>query len=96
LSGERMPAAEALRIGLVHEVCAADTLDETVARIADELLHGAPHATTELKAAAARHASPNLDQILAHVPPPHDPKSAEAQEGIASFREKRKPSWYPK
>ena len=90
-----MPAAEALRIGLVHEVCDAAKLDDTVARIADEMLHGAPHATAALKAAAARYASPNLDEILAHVPPPHDPKSAEAQEGIAAFREKRKPSWYP-
>ena len=95
LSGERIPAAEALRIGLVHEVCAADRLDETLARIADELLRGAPHATSELKAAAARYASPNLDEIAAHVQPPHDPKSEEAQEGIAAFREKRKPGWYP-
>ena len=57
----------------------------TLARIADELLLGAPHAASALKAAAARHASPNLDEILAHVPPPHDPRSAEAQEGIASL-----------
>jgi methylglutaconyl-CoA hydratase len=96
LSGERIPATEALRLGLVHEVCAADKLDDTLARIVDELLHGAPHATSELKAAAARYASPNLDQILAHVLPPHDPQSDEAKEGIAAFREKRKPNWYPK
>jgi 1,4-dihydroxy-2-naphthoyl-CoA synthase len=25
----------------------------------------------------------------------HNPKTPEAIEGIASFREKRKPSWYP-
>ena len=36
-----------------------------------------------------------IAEIIAHVPPAHDPKSTEAQEGIASFREKRKPSWYP-
>ena len=96
LSGERIAAADALRLGLVHALCDAAALDETVMRITDELLHGAPHAAHVLKAAAARYASPNLDEILAHVQPPHDPKSAEAQEGIASFREKRKPSWYPK
>jgi methylglutaconyl-CoA hydratase len=95
LSGERISATEALRLGLVHALCDAAALDETVARITDELLLGAPHATHVLKAAAARYASPNLDEILAHVQPPHDPNSAEAQEGIASFREKRKPSWYP-
>ena len=95
LSGERIQAADALRLGLVHEVCDAAALDATVARIVDELLHGAPQASAELKAAAARYASPNLAEILAHVHPPHDPKSAEAQEGIASFRDKRKPGWYP-
>jgi methylglutaconyl-CoA hydratase len=95
LSGERIAAAEALRVGLVHELCATTELDAALARISDELLHGAPHAVSALKSAAARYASPNLDEILAHVQPPHDPRSAETQEGIASFREKRKPSWYP-
>ena len=95
LSGERIQAADALRLGLVHELCSADALDATLAKIVDELLLGAPHAIAELKAAAAHHASPNLEEILAHAHPPHDPRSSEAQEGIAAFREKRKPSWYP-
>lgn len=95
LSGERIQAADALRLGLVHELCEPLVLDATLAKIIDALLLGAPHAMTALKAAAARYASPNLAEILASVPPPHDPKSAEAQEGIAAFREKRKPSWYP-
>jgi methylglutaconyl-CoA hydratase len=95
LSGERMPASDALRLGLVHEVCEAAKLDEALARVTDELLHGAPQAGSALKAAAARYASPNLDEILADIQPPHDPKLAEAQEGIAAFREKRRPNWYP-
>jgi methylglutaconyl-CoA hydratase len=95
LSGERIAAAEALRLGLVHEICEAPGLDAALERIVDALLLGAPHASSALKAAAARYASPNLDEILAHVPPPHDPKSAEVQEGIAAFKEKRKPGWYP-
>ena len=94
LSGERIVPAEAQRIGLVHAVCDAAALDETLARITDELLHGAPGAIAELKAASAQFASPNLDAILAHRAP-HNPKSPEAVEGIASFREKRNPSWYP-
>jgi methylglutaconyl-CoA hydratase len=95
LSGERIPAADALRLGLVHELCEEPALEATVARIADDLLLGAPQAANALKAAAARYASPNLDEILAHIHPPHDPTSAEAQEGITAFREKRKPRWYP-
>ena len=94
LSGERIKAAEALRLGLVHEVCDAASLEETVARIADELLHGAPGAIAALKEASAPFGSPPLSAILAHRPS-HDAKTTEAIEGIASFREKRKPSWYP-
>ncbi len=95
LTGERIAAADALRLGLVHELCEPIALDATLAQITDALLLGAPHATSALKAAAARYASPNLAEIMASVPPAHDPKSAEAQEGIAAFREKRKPNWYP-
>jgi methylglutaconyl-CoA hydratase len=95
LSGERIQAADALRLGLVHEVCEPLVLEATLTQITDALLLGAPHASAALKVAAARYASPNLDTILAHGHPPHDPKSPEAQEGIAAFREKRKPNWYP-
>ena len=95
LTGERIRAADALRLGLVHELCEPMVLDATLTQITDALLLGAPHATSALKAAAARYASPNLAEIMASVPPAHDPKSAEAQEGIAAFKEKRKPSWYP-
>jgi methylglutaconyl-CoA hydratase len=94
LSGERITAQEAFRLGLAHQVCAADALDETLARIADEMLLGAPGAIATLKHAAAQYAAPTLSAILA-VQPGHDSKTPEAIEGIASFREKRKPSWYP-
>jgi methylglutaconyl-CoA hydratase len=94
LSGERITAAEALRLGLAHQVCAANALDEALAGIADAFLHGAPGAISALKSAAAQYASPTLSTILA-IQPGHDPKTPEALEGIASFREKRKPSWYP-
>ena len=94
LSGERIAAADALRIGLAHVVCDAASLDETLARIADDLLHGAPGALRHLKSAAAQYASPPLPAISANRPA-HDPRTPEALEGIASFRAKRKPSWYP-
>ena len=69
-------------------------LEETIARIADEFLLGAPDALAKLKSAAAEFAVPSLSAILAYRPP-HSSKTPEAVEGIASFREKRKPSWYP-
>lgn len=94
LSGERIAPAEAMRVGLVHHVCEAAMLDDTLARITDELLLGAPGAIAELKHATADFALPPLS-VIETRPPAHGPRSAEAQEGIASFREKRKPSWYP-
>jgi methylglutaconyl-CoA hydratase len=94
LSGERITPAEALRIGLVHQVCDGASVEETLGRLTDDLLHGAPGALIELKNFAAQFASPTLSAILAQSAP-HNPRSPEAVEGIASFREKRKPNWYP-
>jgi methylglutaconyl-CoA hydratase len=95
LTGERISANDALRIGLVHQVCETVELDDALTRVTDELLHGAPGAISMLKSAAAEYSAPTLSAILANKAT-HDPKSAEALEGVASFREKRKPSWYPK
>ena len=95
LSGERISPAVALRLGLAHEVCDTAQIDETLAHVTDELLHGAPGAMRELKQASDRYSAPSLASLLADKPAPHGPRSAEAQEGIASFREKRKPNWYP-
>jgi methylglutaconyl-CoA hydratase len=92
LSGERIAAAEALRIGLAHQLCPAAALDAAVAEIADALLHGAPGAIRELKQALVRLATPPWP---AEASTPRQ-RTPEAIEGIASFREKRKPSWYPR
>jgi methylglutaconyl-CoA hydratase len=91
LSGERIGAAEALRIGLVRQVCPAPALDAAVGEIADALHHGAPGAIRELKAACARLATPPWPAEISHGAPTRTAES----EGIAAFREKRKPSWYP-
>jgi methylglutaconyl-CoA hydratase len=44
LTGERISAAEAARVGLVHEVVPPDQLDTAVERVAGELLQGGPDA----------------------------------------------------
>jgi methylglutaconyl-CoA hydratase len=94
LTGERMTAGEALRLGLVHQLCAAQSLDSAVVEVADALLHGAPSAMAELKAATSRLAAPPWPAAEARIGQGL-PKTWEAIEGIASFRDKRKPSWYP-
>ena len=94
LSGERMSPAEALRLGLAHEICAGSALEDVVARIAEEFLQGAPGAIATLKSAAVKYAPVGRAAILAQEVA-QDPTAAEALEGLASFREKRKPQWYP-
>ncbi len=99
LSGERFSAVEALRLGLVHQICAVDKIEAELAPIIEGLLLGAPGAIASLKAVAARLAVPGIDGTLLG-----DLEAAsrdmlttpEAKEGVASFLEKRKPSWYPK
>lgn len=93
LSGERITAAEALRIGLAHEAHGSGEADARLAPLIDAFLHGAPKATAELKQRVAH--------ITSGAPAPKDSgekrgleRTPEAQEGVAAFREKRKPAWY--
>ncbi|HEY0877458.1 MAG TPA: enoyl-CoA hydratase-related protein [Zeimonas sp.] len=98
LTGERFDAAEALRIGLVHEVVAPAALAETGARIADQLLQNAPQATTQTKAAILEQAHGDVSsQAFERAVSQHAARrqSDEAAEGFASFRQKRAARWYP-
>lgn len=98
-TGERFNAAEAKRIGLVHEVVALEELAAAGEKVVDALLRNAPGANTATKAATLRHAwtatqMADFDAIVAaHAT---GRQSAEAAEGLASFHDKREASWYPK
>jgi methylglutaconyl-CoA hydratase len=95
LTGERFGAADALRIGLAHEVVSAEKLDQKLGEIIDALLHGAPGAQRTLKDGMERSASPTVAEIMMRKASHGSSRTAEAIEGTASFKEKRKPSWYP-
>lgn len=88
ISGERIAADAALRIGMAHEVCAADQADALLADIVEACMLGAPKAQALIKkAVAAAVAGEAFDM-------PHGTGLPEAKEGIAAFKEKRKPAWY--
>jgi methylglutaconyl-CoA hydratase len=87
LTGERFDADTALRIGLVHEV-AAD-LDGTVERVVAEILTSGPEAVRAAKALVRE--QPPADD-LPHVAARRR-TSAEGQEGLRAFLEKRPSAW---
>ena len=100
LTAERFSAAEAYRIGLVHEIVPGEAeLDEAVGEIVDALLANGPVALGECKSLIKAVANRPITQDviidtarrIARVR-----ASAEGKEGMAAFLEKRKPSWIQK
>ncbi len=96
LTAERFSAAEAHRIGLVHEVVAADALDAKVAELTRALVSASPNAVRACKRLVQDVAEREIDDALvAHtVAGIADIRSsAEGKEGVQSFLQKRKPNW---
>jgi methylglutaconyl-CoA hydratase len=96
LTAERFAASEALRIGFVHEVVAAEALDDKVAAIIKALVNNSPNAVKEAKTLVRDMAGRSVDQELLADSARRIADiraSAEGREGVASFLEKRKPSW---
>ncbi len=96
LTAERFSAAEALRIGFVHEVVAADALDAKVAELAQALVNAGPAALKACKKlmqdVAGHDITPEL--VAMTVASIADVRvSPEGREGLQSFLNKRKPNW---
>src|SRR5204862_6006449 len=95
LTGARFTAARAREIGLVHAVVPARELDSAVAAYVRELLTAAPEAVAAAKALIREvwgrplnEARPITAEAIASRR-----VSAEGQEGLRAFLEKRKASW---
>lgn len=98
VTGELFDAAEAARIGLVHQAVPAADLDAAVARSLDALGKGGPAAQREAKllalriGGATRQSAERLDvdnaALIARLR-----VSAEGQEGLSAFLDKRPPRW---
>ena len=98
ITGERFDAREARRIGLVHEVCPDDGLDQAAAPIIDAILKSAPDAVRDSKRLVLAHAGLDLtEQQVETLSAQAAVKraSTEAAAGLASFLDKRDPPWYP-
>jgi methylglutaconyl-CoA hydratase len=96
LTAERFGAAEAHRIGFVHEVVAAEALDAKVAEILKALTGASPAAVRACKRLIAEVAGQDIDDALIArtVEGIADIRaSEEGREGVQSFLQKRKPSW---
>jgi methylglutaconyl-CoA hydratase len=98
LLGESFDAARAQAIGLINRVAADEgALDADVRSIVSSLLQGAPGALAETKRLFRELWPAPLADDLHRANAFHlaARNSAEAQEGIAAFNEKRPPSWAP-
>jgi methylglutaconyl-CoA hydratase len=97
LTGERFDAAEAMRIGLVHEVVAADAMEAKLAGVIDAIYLSGPNAMAMTKRSFLGANGLLLDQrqvdMLSHEGWTQR-ASPEGHEGTGAFKDKRKPAWY--
>ena len=98
LTAERFEAAEAYRIGLVHDIVPHGQLDDRVNELLGPLLMAGPAAQAECKALIRAVANrPIGEEVIADTVERIATvrASAEGKEGVGAFLRKRSPSWVP-
>ena len=98
VTGERFAAAEAYRIGLVHEIAPAEKIDDKIDELLIHLVVGGSAAHAKTKSLIDLMTYSPLDQTLMEETARRISQvraSDEGKEGIRSFLEKRKPNWVP-
>ena len=95
MTGKMMPATEAERIGLINHAVPTDQLDEMVYGLAEELAQGARQAIRWTKTVAniplREIAHQVMDACMGYEMMTN--LSADHQEAVNAFREKRKPKF---
>lgn len=98
LTAERFEAAEAYRIGLVHDIVLPGELDHRVNELLGALFLAGPHAQAESKALIRAVAHRPIDDGVIADTAARIAKvraSPEAKEGVAAFLGKRRAAWAP-
>ncbi len=95
LTGRRLSAQDAHRLGLVNEVVPAERLMETAQRWAAEILECSPLAVRASKEAAVKGLARPLEEVITAVFPGMEAmvRSEDFVEGPKAFAEKRRPQW---
>jgi methylglutaconyl-CoA hydratase len=96
LTGEEFDSAEAYRIGFIHDICEEEELNGKVGQLLAHLYTSGPKAMTAVKELIplAEHALiteetvEETSRLIAEIR-----ATAEAQEGLTAFLEKRKTAW---
>ncbi len=96
LSGEEFDAAEGYRIGLLHDICEEPELNAVVGRMLANLYSSGPRAVVAVKKLIPEvAATPVSDELMEKLSQriAGIRVTAEAQEGLSAFLEKRKTPW---
>lgn len=98
LSGEVFNAKKAMEMGLAHETCSHEELDEACEAVVASFLKAAPMATIEAKKLIRNVTSLPKEEILEYTLEAIAKQrvSAEGQEGMKCLLDKSKPSWVEK
>ncbi len=100
LSGRRFSADEALKFGLIHEICSGDDLNKRAEETITEFLRAAPQAQKQAKKLikivtntkfSKEELNVKVCEIIAKVR-----TSSEGQEGMEALLNKRTPRWQKK
>jgi methylglutaconyl-CoA hydratase len=95
LTGRTMEASEAKEMGLVNEIVPAENLMQRVNELAETLISVSPSSVTRAKHLLTCAAAGGVDTDLerAVLESARIRSTPDFKEGVASFLEKRKPSW---
>jgi methylglutaconyl-CoA hydratase len=95
LTGRLLKAQEALCMGLVTQVVAAEELMQTAHALAQTLLQNSPQAMQAVKRLLAKHARRRLDEEIEDAIEVNSQQRSteDFKEGVLAFLQHRKPEW---